>query len=241
MRRLAVVALVTVSYLIASWMVRPGFYDGFAPALPYNFVCPPTAGTNSGVKPGSGHLEIKVINGVSDASSAFTDDAQVVVGFVPGAFNATGRSSVSVDITPVSPCPNPKDFHFATNTYLVSANASLVKGAHLVMTYSDLEPDPSYVYQARSRDGPWTNIGSAPQAKFWTIQPASTVVTLGYFAAGYPSSAISHNSLRNQLLPAAVALLILGVLVAGVPLAVIRRRRLVTDAGAETEEEDVPM
>jgi hypothetical protein len=241
MRRLALVSLVTASYLIASWMVRPGFYDGFAPALPYNFVCSPTAGTNSGVKPGSGHLEIKVINGVSDASSAFTDDAQVVIGFVPGAFNATGRSSVSVDITPVSHCPNPNDFHFATNTYLVSANAPLLKGAHLVMTYSDLEPDPSYVYQAASPDGPWTNIGSAQQAQFWTIQPASTVLTLGYFAAGYPSRAISHNSARNQLLPAAVAVLILGVLIAGVPLAVIRRRRLVTDIGAEPEEEDVPM
>lgn len=241
MRRLALVALVTVSYLIASWMVRPGFYDGFAPPLPYNFVCPPTAGTNSGVKPSSGHNEIKLINGVSDASSAFTDDGQVVMGFVPGAFNATGKSAISVDIAPVSPCPNPSDLHFATNTYLVTANAPLVKGAHLVLTYSDLEPDPSFVYQAQSPDGPWTNIGSSQQAQFWTIQPASSVLTLGYFAAGYPSSAISHNRVRSQLLPAAVALLILGVLVAGVPLAVIRRRRLGTSADAEPDEEDDSM
>jgi hypothetical protein len=234
-RRLSLVALVTAFYLIASWMVRPGFYDGFAPALPYNFVCPPTAGTNSGVKPGSGHLEIKVINGVSDASSAFTDDAQLIMGFVPGAFDATGKSSVSVDIKPVSPCPNPSNLHFATNTYLVSANAPLVKGAHLVMTYSDLEPDPSYVYQAGSRDGPWTNLGSSQQAQFWTIQPASTVLTLGYFAAGYPSSAISHSSVRSQLLPAAVALLIVGVLIAGLPLAIVRKRRLVDDPEPERD------
>jgi hypothetical protein len=43
---------------------------------------------------------IKVINGVSDANSAFTDDGQVVIGFLPGAFDVTGKTSVTVDIKP---------------------------------------------------------------------------------------------------------------------------------------------
>ena len=77
-------------YVVAAWMVAPGFYDGFAPPQPYNFVCPPPqAGANS--QPTSGHLVIKVINGVSDANSAFTDDGQLVIGFLPGAFDVTAR------------------------------------------------------------------------------------------------------------------------------------------------------
>jgi hypothetical protein len=225
-RRPALLALAAGIYVAAAWLVRPGFYDGVSPLNPYNFVCPPAIpGADSGIKPSSGHLTIKVINGVSDANSVITGDAQVTVGFLPGAFDVTGRSSVTVDIAPVSPCPKPDGLHFATNTYLVSASAPLVKGAVLVMAYSNVELDPSYVYQASDPSGPWTSMGSAPQAQFWTIQPAGPVRALGYFAAGYPSSAISQNtSVANQILPIAVAVLIIAVLLAGIPLAIIRRR-----------------
>ena len=226
MRRAAFLALAAVIYLVAAWTVKPGFYDGVQPSQPYNFVCPPVApGADSGVKPSSGHLTIKVVNGVSDANSVSTGDGQAVFGFLPGAFDVTGKSSVTVDITPVNPCPNPGGLHFATNTYLISASSTLVKGASLVMVYSNFELDPSYVYYASDPSGPWTNIGSSQQAQFWTIQPASPVRELGYFAAGYPSDAISHNtSATNQLLPVVVAALILAVVLAGIPLAVIRRR-----------------
>jgi hypothetical protein len=224
-------ALTAALYMAGAWMVAPGFYDGIEPIQPYNFVCPPpAAGAGSGIQPSSAHLDIKVINGASDANSAFTDDGQVVVGFLPGAFDVTGKSTVSIDITPVRPCPKPAGLHFATNTYLISADATLVKGANLVMSYSGVEPDPSFVYYADSADGPWKNIGSAQQAQFWTIRPSSPLTRLGYFAAGYPSDAVAKNSLGNQLLPAVIALLIVGVLVAGIPLAVIRRRREATSA-----------
>jgi hypothetical protein len=231
-------AAAAAAYVVAAWLVAPGFYDGISPSQPYNFVCPPVVpGADSGVKPSSGHLEIKVINGVSDANSAYTSDAQVVIGFLPGAFDVTGKSKVSVDITPVSPCPEPSGLHFVTNTYLISADAPLVKGANLVMVYSNLQLDPSYVYHAASPDGPWSNLGSSPQAQFWTIQPGSPPRELGYFAAGYPSSAISQNgSGSTQLLPVAVALLIVAVLVAGIPLAAIRRR--LAAAGVDDEPTD---
>jgi hypothetical protein len=218
-------------YVVAAWLVAPGFYDGISPAQPYNFVCPPPVpGANSGVRPSSGHLDIKVINGVSDANSAYTSDAQIVIGFLPGAFDVTGKSKVSVDITPVSPCPEPSGLHFVTNTYLITADAPLVKGASLVMVYSNLQLDPSYVYHATSPSGPWSNLGSSQQAQFWTIQPGNPPRELGYFSAGYPSNAVSQNGPgRNQLLPAAVALLIIGVLVAGIPLAALRRRQAAAD------------
>ena len=84
MKKAALLAAAAILYAGMAWMVAPGFYDGFTPPQPYNFVCPPPqAGAN--LPPTSGHLVIKVIGGVSDANSAFTDDGQVVMtGFCTG-------------------------------------------------------------------------------------------------------------------------------------------------------------
>jgi hypothetical protein len=218
-----------VAYLVAAWSAAPGFYDGFVPQSPYNFVCPPPiAGSN--LPPASGHLVVKVIGGVSDANSAFTDDGQVVIGFLPGAFEASGKTQVTVDIKPISPCPNPSGLHFSTNTYQITADAPFThesdktKWPTLVMRYSNLEPDPSYVYRASSPDGPWTNIGANSQAQPYTIDTKTD--QLGYFAAGYPAGAVSKTgSANSQLLPITIAILIILVLVGGVPLTIIRRRQ----------------
>lgn len=231
-----------IAYLAAAWSVTPGFYDGFVPQSPYNFVCPPPiAGAN--LPPASGHLVIKVIGGVSDANSAFTDDGQVVIGFLPGAFDVTGKTQVTVDIKPVSPCPNPSGLHFSTNTYLISADAPLAKQTDkskwptLVMRYSNLAPDPSFVYRSDSPNGPWTNIGASQQAQPYTIDTKTDV--LGYFAAGYPSGAISkpNSQANSQILPATIAILIVLVLVGGIPLTIIRRRQARSGA-ADDEDED---
>ena len=111
-------------------------------------------------------------------------------------------------------------------TYLVAARM-------VAPGFYDGLPDPSYVYQSRTAAGPWANIGSSQQAQFWTVQPASPVKTLGYFAAGYPANAISQSTSGNLLLPVVVALLIIAVLVAGIPLGVLRRRR--SAGGADDE------
>jgi hypothetical protein len=227
--RALLIAAAAVAYLIAAWMVAPGFYDGFAPPQPYNFVCPPPiAGAN--LQPTSGHLVIKVIGGVSDANSAFTDDGQVVIGFLPGAFDVTGKTEVTVDIKPVSPCPNPSGLHFSTNAYDITADAPLTKQTDkskwptLVMRYSNLQADPSFVYFAQSADGPWTNIGANSQAQPYTIDVKTN--QLGYFAAGYPAGAVTKTSSSNsQILPVTIAVLIVLVLVGGVPLTIIRRRQ----------------
>jgi hypothetical protein len=231
MKRLGLVMSAAIAYLVAAWMVAPGFYDGFAPQQPYNWVCPPIHIT--GNKPAlSGHLEIKVINGVSDAQSAFTDDGQVVIGFLPGAFDATGKTVITVDIKPVSPCPKPAGTTFATNAYVITADAPLVKKANLVMRYSDIVPAPSNVYYALSADGPWTGIGALSEAQPFTID--TTIDKFGYYAAGYPTSSVSHGGANSQLLPIAIAILIVGVLVAGIPLAIMRRR----SGPVETDEDD---
>jgi hypothetical protein len=217
-------AVATAVYLLAAWTVAPGFYDGFVPPQPYNWVSPPPQAAPGNLQPRSGHLDIKVIGGVSDANSAFTDDGQVVIGFLPGAFDATGKTSISVDITPESTFPAPGGVHFSTNVYLITADAPLAKSANLVLRYSDLVPAPSFVYRAADANSAWTNIGASAVSQQFTIQ--TTTSPLGYFAAGYPANAARASSSRaSQLLPIAVAVLILGVLVAGIPLAMVRRRR----------------
>lgn len=212
-------------------MVAPGFYDGFAPQQPYHFVCPPIHYSGN-QPPTSGHLDVKVIGGVSDANVAFTDDAQLLIDLLPGAFNVTGKTSVSIDIKPVSPCPTPPGVTLATNVYLITTDAALAKKATLVMRYSDLIPAPSDIYRADSPDGPWTSISVQSQAQPFTID--ATIDKFGYYAAGYPSNAVSHGGPNSQILPIAIALLIIAILLAGVPLAIVRRRR----AGDEPEPED---
>jgi hypothetical protein len=230
-------AAAAAMYVLAAWMVTPGFYDGFGPPQPYNWTCPPPqAGANT--KPGSGHLDINVIGGVSDANSAFTDDGQIVIGFLPGAFDAGGKTKITVEITPLPTCPQPPGIRFVTNVYHVTADASLVKGANLDMRYSNLEPDPSDVYVADDPNGPWKSLGENQQAQPFTVD-VSNVKSFGYFAAGYPSVSPSPGTVTigggGQLLPIIVAVLIGLVVLAGLPLAVMRRR-----GGRGEPEDDEP-
>ena len=246
MKRPLLIAAAAGAYLVAAWMVAPGFYDGIAPQQPYNFVCPPpVAGANSGLAAQPGHLVVKVIDGTSDAGSAFTDDGQAILSFPPGAFQAAGKSQVVIDIKPVSPCPNPTDLHFSTNVYLITADASFVQSSATPITcqpaciafrYSNLVPAPSFIYLAADPNGPWKNIGGSEGQPF--VVRANTG-QLGYFAAGYPANATNQvPGGTSRLLPIAVAVLIIGVLVAGIPLAMIRRRRTGTSSDEEDEEGD---
>lgn len=224
MKRLAILATSCIVYIAAAWIVPPGFYDGFGPQNPYNWTCPPPqAGANQ--KPASGHLTINVSKGVSEPSSAFTLDGQLVIGFLPGAFNADDKSSISVDITPTANCPNPSGITFVTNTYDITADATLVMDSNITLVYSNLKPDPSSIYFATSPDGPWTSIGAAQQAQPFTVWTKAK--KLGYFAAGYPNTSPKRGPTigGGQTLPIIVAVLIVIVLLAGLPLAIVRRRQ----------------
>jgi hypothetical protein len=233
-RRAFLLAAAATTYVAAAWMVAPGFYDGFGPPQAYNWTCPPPqAGANT--KPSSGHQAIKVLGGVSDANSAFSDDGQVVIGFLPGAFDATGKTVISVDITPLATCPQPPGIRFVTNVYHITADAPLVKPANLVLRYSNLLPDPTDVYFATDPAGTWKSIGAAQTAQPFTID--TTTRDFGYFAAGYPSASPPPGVVQvggGQTLPIVVAVLITLVVVAGLPLALRRRR------GVRTEDEDLP-
>jgi hypothetical protein len=220
----ALLALGVIFYAIAAWMVAPGFYDGFNPS-PYAFTCPPPQAGDT--KPTSGHVDIRVVGGVSEANSAFTNDGQLVIGFLPGAFIAGGKTSISVDIKPLDTCPNPTGIRFVTNIYQVTADAMLdpSKPANLVLQFSNLVPNPSTVYQASDPNGQWSTLPSQPGQPF-TI--ASRITTFGYFAGGYPATSPPPGSFTiggGQILPIVVAMLIVVVVLVGLPLAVIPRRR----------------
>jgi hypothetical protein len=213
-------------YVLAAWMVAPGFYDGFGPPQPYNWTCPPPqAGAN--MKPGRGDVDIKVVGGVSDAGSAYDRDGQIVIGFLPGAFDSTGKTVISVDVTPLATCPQPPGIQFVTNVYQISAPAPLVKSANLVLRYSNLEPSPSDVYFASDPGGPWHGLGIAQQAQLFTV--VTSTKQFGYFAAGYPSASPAPGTPNvgggSQTLPIIVAVLIVLVVLAGIPLAILRRRQ----------------
>jgi hypothetical protein len=230
-RKLALLAAAGIMYLLAAWMVAPGFYDGFQPQQPYNFTCPPPqAGANK--KPLGGHAVINVINGKSDANSAYSDDGQIVIGFLPEAFTPGGQTTITVDITPYPTCPQPPGVRFVTNIYHITASAPLVKEANVTMLYSNLEPDPSAIYHADDPNGPWTSIGAQSQAQPYTTWQRTK--SFGYFAAGYPSSSPPPAPTigGGQTLPIIVAVLIVIVILAGLPLAVLRRRQ------SSAEEDD---
>jgi hypothetical protein len=232
-KRAVLLAIAVTLYMVAAWMVAPGFYDGFGPVQPYNWTCPPPqAGANS--KPSSGHQSINVIGGVSDANSAFTDDGQIVIGFLPGAFDATGKTAITVDVTPLATCPKPAGIQFVTNVYDIAANAPLVKSSNLELVYSNLMPGPTNVYRAADPAGPWTSIGSAQTSRQFIIDTSTG--SLGYFAAGYPSASPPPGAVTvggGQVLPIVVAAAIVIVVLAGLPLAILRRRR-----GPEADEEE---
>jgi len=124
LKRLTLLAAAAIAYVLAAWMVAPGFYDGFGPTEPYRWTCPPPqAGANT--KPSSGHADIKVTNGKTEAWSVYTSDGQIVIGFLPDSFDVAGKSTVSVDITPLDTCPEPKDVRFVTNVYRITSDAPL--------------------------------------------------------------------------------------------------------------------
>jgi hypothetical protein len=225
-----------IAYTVAAWLVAPGFYDGLGPPLPYNFTCPPpAAGPNQ--KPSSGHADIRVVGGVSDAAAAYTNDAQIVLGFLPGAFDAAGKTSISVDIAPLTTCPQPLGIRFVTNVYCATASAPLVKPMNVKMLYSNLLPPPSAIYQAANPDSPWGALGGTQESLMYTF--VATTKSFGCFGAGYAQTTAASGALRvggSQVLPIVVAILIAMVLLAGIPLAMLRRRR--GGGGVELQESD---
>lgn len=228
-RPAALLALAAAGYVLAAWAVAPGFYDGIGPAAPYHWVSPPPELKSGNQPPSDGRGSVKVAtNGVVDPGTIFTQDGQAAVSFVPGAFvTPPDRSPVTIEIKPVAQYPDPRSLKLATNVYCFTSSSALASGKDVLvtLTYSNQLPAPSDMYVSQN-NGPWRKIGSTGAAQPFAISARST--TLGCFAGAYPANANQTASgLRlsgGQTLPILVALAILVVVLAGVPLAVLRRR-----------------
>ncbi len=228
-RRAALLALAVAAYAVAAWAVAPGFYDGIAPPQPYRWVSPPPQFRSTNQPPLSGHATIKVAStGVVDPGSVFTQDGQAAMSFVPGAFvTPPDRSPVTIDIKPVSTFPDSGQVHLATNVYCITASSPLASGKDVLVTlqYSTSLPAPGDVYEYQG-SAAWQKIGSTGSAAPYYIAARSTA--LGCYAGGYPAdfrqTAQGATVGGGQALPILVALAILVVVLAGIPLAVLRRR-----------------
>jgi hypothetical protein len=228
-RALLLLGLAAGLYVAAAWTVAPGFYDGFGPQAPYRWVSPPPQFKSANQPPLSGQASIRVnSSGVVDAGSVFTQDGQASISFTPGAFEALAdRSPVTITIKPVASYPNPGNVHLSTNVYCVTSSAPLAPGKDVLvtLTFSDQLPAPGSVHEYQG-SGPWGNIGSTGTAAPFSI--SARVGKLGCFAGGYPASAKqSASGVRvggGQTLPIVIAIAILAVVLAGIPLALVRRR-----------------
>lgn len=231
-RAVALLALAAVGYVLAAWSVAPSFYDGIGPSAPYRFACPPPEVRNSNQPPLNGRGSVKVgTNGVVDPGSIFTQDGQAAVAFVPGAFDTPpDRSPVTIEVQVPAQCPSPgpPGVKLATNVACFTSTSPMAAGKDVLitLTFSSQYPAPSDMYIADSPTGTWRKIGSTGAAQPFTIAARSTA--LGCFAGGYPANASQSASgfrlTGGQTLPILVALAILVVVLAGVPLAVMRRR-----------------
>src|SRR4029077_7165909 len=105
-------------------------------------------------------------------------DTRGVPRVIFGVFISRGKTPFTVDIKPVSPCPKASGLTFAINTYLITADAPLVKKSNLVMRYSDIITAPSTVYSSAAADGPWKSIGALNEAQPFTID--TTTDQFGY-------------------------------------------------------------
>ena len=227
-RRVALLALAAAAYGVAAWMVTPGFFDGFAPPPAYRWVSPPPEFKSSNQPPLSGQGSVKVeSNGVVDPGTAFTQDGQASLSWVPGTFVAPAdHSAVNVDITPEAHYPNPTGIHISTNVYCFTSSSPLAphEQALVGLRFSSGLPAPSDIYGYQGQ-GPWQRFGSTGSAAPYTI--SQRVSSLGCYAAGFPANAQSAPGPRlggGQTLPVVVALIILLVVLAGIPLAILRRR-----------------
>lgn len=234
MKRLALLALAAAAYALAAWAVRPGFYDGLAPPSPYRWVSPPPSLAAGNQAPLGGQGQVPVLGGSSAPFTTYTSDGQVIISFLPASFKiGPDTKNITVRIKPVSDYPAPSGFTPATNVYLVQADAPLVKQALIQLQYSNAVPAPSFLYGAPDSGGAWRNLGASNVSSVFTISSRSSF--LGYFVGGYAKNKGSSGGptvAGGQLVPIIVAAVILLVLLAGVPLALLRRGR-----GDEEDEE----
>jgi hypothetical protein len=216
-------AFATAVYLLVSWGTHPGFYDGFAPPQPYRWVSPPpqSAGV-SAQPPVTAHDTVTTQPGVQTVGVG-TSDRQAQLLFVPGTF--AGPDPVVIDIEPARSFPALKGFEPSTNVYLIRSSLPLTKPATVRLLFSEISRTGK-LYRAGYPDGPWEAVGSPdPQGLPYFQGPTSTLPA--YFVAGSPVAPRPSRPAASSwtpTLPVLVGAGVVAVLLAALPLILLRRR-----------------
>ena len=224
MRRLWLLPFLAALYVMAAWLSVPGFYDGFAPQQPYNWVSPPPQFVATNAPPKTGAATLKLTNGESDPGDVFTDDNQFDMSFLPGAFDTSNGQPVSLTITPVSTYPPPTGLHVSTNVYCLTSTSKLKRSSTVTLIYSTGIPAPSAVYEAESQtSGSWISIGTDQPSPF---SIAGHTPSIGCFMAAWQLGSSPAGSITiggGQTLPLIVGGVIVLLLLAGLPLVISKR------------------
>ena len=241
-----VLALVAVAYPVVAFQTPPGFFEGFCPPVDYKFLKPPPQ-VRATAPPGSGHASIKdtrlssgnTVTGPGFVATA-DDNPQAQLSFIPDAFQLPpGGADLVLDIKPVSDYPPAPGISIVTNVYQVTSSTPMTRPSNLRLLYSTVLPAPSTIYVAQA-GGTWQALNSSASTSTGCSDITTQTATLGYFMAGYPSnSTTSTGGARvggGQLLPIIVALAILVVVLAGIPLAIVRRRQVLAEGEEEPPE-----
>ena len=247
MKRLALLAVAAGAYVLAAWITVPGFFDGFAPPSPYNWVSPPPDFRNANRPPSSGSATIRIESGVSQPGSLSTPDSQVTVAFPARSFEIpAGVSSVRLDLRPVATYPDLGGVSPASNVYQISASARLVSPIVVTLRYVQLRSDlPDHVFTAADPAGPWKSIGLVASAVPSTL--AASAQSLGYFVAGYPAAGATAGAGQSGAggggggegggpgLPLVVGIGVVVLLLATIPILLAQRRQ----GGSKRDAADV--
>ena len=245
LRRLLLLAAAAAAYVLAAWSTPPGFYDGFAPATPYNWISPPPQARAGNKQPATGHLVVPVSGGQTNPVGVATDDGQAQVLLPKNAFSlSAGAISVTIDIKPVAQHPAAGEFLSATNVYLYTASAPLAQPVTITLRYAlDVTP-PSDVYFSDPGSAGWTRLPPEHASPHFV---AATAHKLGYFAAGSVTGATGNPAPGGEppstsvpVLPLVAGGAIALVVLAGLPFLVQRRTQRQARTRKGRSERTVP-
>ncbi|MBJ7601550.1 MAG: hypothetical protein DLM67_09465 [Candidatus Nephthysia bennettiae] len=211
-------------YVLAAWAVAPGFYDGFAPSSPYNWLSPPPAEAADNMPPESGH---QAISGDHSGGVA-TNDGQAQLVFDVGAFSI-GSQSVTIDLKPVAAFAAPQGFRPETNVYQITAAAPLARPTTVLLRFSTQVSAPSAIYFA-AQGGSWSPLGSTNTAQPFYI--GAKTAQLGYFVGGLSGASASQapgpgaaSTGAGPGLEIVAGVALASVLLIGIPLLLVRHGR----------------
>ncbi|MDQ6899625.1 MAG: hypothetical protein M3072_08970 [Candidatus Dormibacteraeota bacterium] len=231
-RAIVLLALAVVAYTLAAWSTAPGFYDGFAPTAPYNWLSPPAQFQAGNQSPSSGHMVIKVSNGATPEIGVATDDGQAQLVLPAAAFQVSATTAqVTVDIRPAAQFPAPTAFQTTTNVYLISASAPLAKPAQVQLRYSHQVAPPTNIYSVPAGATTWARLPLQPTSAQYFVSVSTP--TFGYFVAGIATAtagagAQGQGSASSEGTPVLALLIgaavVLGLLLA-LPTLILKLRR----------------